>query len=543
MKNLKFLFFLDREFHIAMFKNLIEYISFNDLGKIGIFSTKYSPSGINSISKGARVDYVCNYLKEYEFQLVSEPFNFDPDITFIADSIYERVEGLGKIINIGHGTISKGSFYTDSPLMFRDNCADLLCVPGIIHKEIMQKFISKDILVSGIPKLDSIYKKKENENLTLSSMNLDSRNKTILFAPTFNPEFSLIPFIGYDLRKYIPVFFNIIIKLHGVALLEWKKNYKKYAEQSKNIYYSEDPDISKFLNVADILLTDLSSVIYEFLSLDKPILLFDSPRMENQKNYNENDIEHRYRDVGYRFNDCNKIEEMLFRSLTTAISQKAKTISQKFISIKDGNSSQKIVLASIQMFKNKKKEALLIIEKKENDLMPLMIKYEKRYEIIILSDSQKMQNYKTFPREKNLLQQIQKISKEFDYEKILFLHGDFHYSDLYPQLMIQHLNNEKQFIVPQIFYNEITEQNIKINIPEISELSASKIAGPLSYKFIAQEKEIHISSLESFAITKNLLNSCDLSSEIKPNLFNLNFAINLHKANKSITLAMDCMIY
>jgi CDP-glycerol glycerophosphotransferase (TagB/SpsB family) len=114
------------------------------------------------------------------------------------------VEGLGKLVNIGHGTIGKGWYFSPELISRRENCADLLCVPGEVHAEALAPQVFKRIAVTGMPKLDAVFRGQWNREELLRGWGLDPANKTVLFAPTFNSEFSLVPHVGHELRRYIP---------------------------------------------------------------------------------------------------------------------------------------------------------------------------------------------------------------------------------------------------------------------------------------------------------------------------------------------------
>ena len=96
-------------------------------------------------------------LQDFGEQLYSKPQDFAPDLTFIADSVYPWVKGCGKLVHVGHGVLSKGQYYTDTAIARREEQADLVCVPGSYHADIMQRIISKPVVATGMAKLDALF--------------------------------------------------------------------------------------------------------------------------------------------------------------------------------------------------------------------------------------------------------------------------------------------------------------------------------------------------------------------------------------------------
>ena len=109
MRDLHFLFFVDREFHLAMFKEIIYTIQRMKLGDVAVFCRDYFPSSDGTRSKGARKETIDKYFSDYRF--ISNLDDYNADIIFTADSVYEEIENRGFIVDIGHGTICKGSFF------------------------------------------------------------------------------------------------------------------------------------------------------------------------------------------------------------------------------------------------------------------------------------------------------------------------------------------------------------------------------------------------------------------------------------------------
>jgi CDP-glycerol glycerophosphotransferase (TagB/SpsB family) len=102
----------------------------------------------------------------------------------------------------------------------------------------------------------------------------DNKKKIVLYTPTFRD--SEIEFFDHMKIKLFEQFLqknNILfcIKLHPKS--KFKKNFD--ALQSDNIYVIEtesDPYI--FLKYTDALITDYSSIYFDYLLLNKPILFF-----------------------------------------------------------------------------------------------------------------------------------------------------------------------------------------------------------------------------------------------------------------------------
>ena len=126
----------------------------------------------------------------------------------------------------------------------------------------------------GYAKLDPLLS-GFNETLDLSSLGLDTAKKTILYAPTFYP--SSIEKMPDNLPEIL-IDFNIIIKPHQFSMT--KNKYKKQREKLRvfesydNVYLakSKEYNLLPFMSVADVMLSDASSAVFEFLALGKPVV-------------------------------------------------------------------------------------------------------------------------------------------------------------------------------------------------------------------------------------------------------------------------------
>ena len=79
------------------------------------------------------------------------------DVTFIADTVGGLVRGCGAIVNVGHGTISKGYYFTDGIWTERENWVDLLCVPGDYAASRLAPILRTRVVATGMPKPDPVF--------------------------------------------------------------------------------------------------------------------------------------------------------------------------------------------------------------------------------------------------------------------------------------------------------------------------------------------------------------------------------------------------
>jgi CDP-glycerol glycerophosphotransferase (TagB/SpsB family) len=151
-----------------------------------------------------------------------------------------------------------------------------------------------DVIETGWPKLD-IYGKDKMAYKARKSRLLDTYNtdNILLYAPTFSPKLTSAPFLISQLETLATKNKNklILIKFHPLMHEEWIAKYKDLANRVANISFQSEKNIIPFLMMADILISDTSSVIYEFLLLDKPVITFNNISekifWENSKNFDD----------------------------------------------------------------------------------------------------------------------------------------------------------------------------------------------------------------------------------------------------------------
>lgn len=96
----------------------------------------------------------------------------------------------------------------------------------------------------------------------------------ILYAPTFSPKLTSLPAIKQGLLDTLEKRKRtlLLIKLHPLTKQEWIEEYKQLATNNKRIFFVEDSNVTPYQLISDIMISDTSSTVYEFLLLDKPVI-------------------------------------------------------------------------------------------------------------------------------------------------------------------------------------------------------------------------------------------------------------------------------
>ena len=149
-------------------------------------------------------------------------------------------------------------------------------IPSIRLVEEKRSLKPKEVISVGLPYLDELKK----NTLVDTSAPLVS-NKTILVAPSWGSK-NCLAFYGWEFLKQLAAEgFNVIVRPHPQSLkveMDFFQQIKKDVESYKNIVFDFEIDGSASMRKADLLISDKSSIRFDFAFLyERPVLTLDIP--------------------------------------------------------------------------------------------------------------------------------------------------------------------------------------------------------------------------------------------------------------------------
>jgi len=197
-----------------------------------------------------------------------------------------RLLNCGKAVQIFHGGLSDKRYLECARLI----CYDLVLFPGQKSHDKVELATTlpwiKEWKIVGYPKFDPVIR---GECIPATLFSND--RKTILYAPTWvsqltrttigerseHGESSLLVWSLAIIEKLADKY-NLILKYHSHLHADKSTIYQEISEliESKNLQETVktvvDDNIVPYMAASDLMISDISSVCYEWLHFDKPIL-------------------------------------------------------------------------------------------------------------------------------------------------------------------------------------------------------------------------------------------------------------------------------
>lgn len=135
------------------------------------------------------------------------------------------------------------------------------------------------IIDAGYPRLDTLVRTDRNQildRLKKTGLHIEPDKKIILYAPTWKQDYRNVPAVLEEYRmikqrieEALPQY-QVLVKVHQYVFREMVKNKIQGADYIIPGTY----DANEILPLADILLGDYSSIYFDYLYLERPILFY-----------------------------------------------------------------------------------------------------------------------------------------------------------------------------------------------------------------------------------------------------------------------------
>ena len=167
----------------------------------------------------------------------------------------------GKHIYIEHG-LGAIKYYTYKYNFFHESA--LLFYPGPVFKRKMHAINPnfKNGLLGGYPKLDNLINKKFDKLKIIKELKLNQNEPIVLFAPSWGGK--------YNKNSGI---WNIecLNNIKNLIAVPHTQDYR-YAKKLNATIPSKEDGINPYLQICDIIISDVSSVLAEACILNKPVI-------------------------------------------------------------------------------------------------------------------------------------------------------------------------------------------------------------------------------------------------------------------------------
>jgi hypothetical protein len=161
---------------------------------------------------------------------------------------------------------------------------------SFVNADRMGRYVSAGVIpedravLVGFPKLDALVNGAHDGAAVRRSLGFDAGRPTVIYAPTWSPASSLHVAGEEIIETLLERGYNVIAKLHDncfltdakyAAGIDWRARLARF--EGRAFALVESHDSSPYLAASDLLVTDHSSIGFEFLALDRPVVVFDAP--------------------------------------------------------------------------------------------------------------------------------------------------------------------------------------------------------------------------------------------------------------------------
>ena len=247
------------------------------------FTSSESPDQIGSIYTDARQPFkIITPLQASTMQF---------DVYLAADFLWMKLPRGARRVQTFHGVAGKYRTIYDSPSENMRSWDRLF----FINERRLRHFIdcgaidegSPAARLIGMPKLDCLVDGTLKRDELLTALGIDPLRRTVLYAPTWSAHSSVVSMGEELVQRLGEAGYALIVKLHDRSRdlqfvnsggVDWGARLEPLLQKFGGVLASGN-NSSRYLPAADVMITDHSSVGFEYLLLDRPLIRIHVPEL------------------------------------------------------------------------------------------------------------------------------------------------------------------------------------------------------------------------------------------------------------------------
>jgi hypothetical protein len=211
------------------------------------------------------------------------------------------------------------------------------------------------VFLTGYPQVDPLFGRDPGDRL-----GLDPSLPVVVYAPTWNLGLSSAVMLGENLAEAIRGSgprLGIIIKPHPVIgdwRRGWMRGWRRLTLRDRQVRLIEDThvDVTRYLLASDLLVSDASSVVLEYLALDRPIVLVTNPRASADPAFERDDPIWRSRDIAEEVGSAADLAAAVARALARPdlrFGARARLADLMFGNLRDGCNTDRVARQLLEL--------------------------------------------------------------------------------------------------------------------------------------------------------------------------------------------------
>jgi hypothetical protein len=225
------------------------------------------------------------------------------DACLAADFIWMSLPRGTRRVQMFHGVAGKYTNVYDTP----DQSARGWDRLFFINQRRLRNFVRSGALdadstaarLVGMPKVDCLVDGSLSRNSVLEKLGIDPDRRVVLYAPTWSAHSSLVTMGAELVEGLVAAGYAVIVKLHDRSHdpqhansggINWVSRLGQLLRDSGG-HLAVSSDSCPYLAAADLMITDHSSVGFEYLLLDRPLVRIEVPELLAEANVNPEYVE------------------------------------------------------------------------------------------------------------------------------------------------------------------------------------------------------------------------------------------------------------